>query len=204
MCFSPSTPKDNSADLARQREEERQARITEGRGKIDEAFAQFDDPWYGTVEKNYLDYYNPEIDRQYADARRRMTLQLASRGNLSSGSGARSLGDLLRAFPESKATIANRAIDARNEARTNVENTRNELYNQNSQAADPAAIAVQAASRAGGIQPTQAYSPLGDLFGGLLQSMATTYASNTQMGDASLQRSLFGSSTPKGSSRVVN
>jgi hypothetical protein len=194
--------RDNSADEARQREEQRQGRIKEGRGKIDEAFTQFDDPYYSGVEKAYLDYYNPELDKQYNDARRKVVLSLAGKGNLASGAGARTLGELTTQYEKNRSMLANQAIDARNQARSDVESARSELYDQNISAADPAAIAVQAASRAGSIATPRAYSPLADLFSGLINSAALTVAADNTLGQGRLRSALFSPTT--GSSRVVN
>ena len=84
MCiFGAAKPaQDNSAELARKKEEERQARITEGRTKIDEAFSRFDDPYFTGVRKTYQDYYLPDVDQQYRDARKQTTLAQARSGNL--------------------------------------------------------------------------------------------------------------------------
>ena len=147
MCFfsAPAPAQDNSAQIAAEREAKRQQDIAAGRSRIDEAFGQFNDPYYQGVEKSYLDYYNPQVDSQYEDAQRKLKLNLARTGNLNSGSGARQLGDLTRAYTDQRTAISGQAIDQANKQRGTVEQTKGELYNQNTAAADPAAAAASAA-----------------------------------------------------------
>lgn len=169
MCFPTSKPPaDNSAEIARKQEEERQARIAEGRTAIDNAFAQFDDPFYAQRQQEYLDYYIPQIERQYADTARQLKLALARSGNLNSGSGARQLGNLFERYNDIRAVYANNAIAHANQIRGNVESTRDDLYQQNRSAADPSAIAASAAARATPLAGPSQLDPIGDLFSSAL------------------------------------
>src|SRR3546814_8539380 len=94
MCIGGKTPKDNSAEIARQQEEARQQRIRDGQSAIDTNFAQFNDPYFDDYRQDYMAYYQPQLDRQYQNARRKSVLGLHSTGNLSSSAGAGKLGDL--------------------------------------------------------------------------------------------------------------
>ena len=78
MC-SKKPKKDKSAEIARQEEAKRQARIAQGQRGIDSAFSGFNDEFYGNYGKQYSDYYNPQLNDQYSDAVKRLTLQLALR-----------------------------------------------------------------------------------------------------------------------------
>lgn len=192
MCIfsAPSPPKDNSAELARQREEERQARIDEGRGEIDEAFKPFDDTYFSGVEKTYSDYYTPQIDDQYADARKKLVLALSRTGNLNAGAGAQQLGSLKQKYDTQSTAYANQARDQANEYRGKIENEKSDLYAQNRSAADPAAIAVDAASRAGTLSTAPSASPIGALFSDVLSNIATGIAAERQ-GYRGLNTGLF-------------
>jgi hypothetical protein len=83
MCFG-KPPEDNSAQIARQQEDERRARVSQGTAKVDEAFSRFDQPYYEGVGKAYQDYYAPQLDRQYQKARDQLTYSLADSGGLAS------------------------------------------------------------------------------------------------------------------------
>lgn len=177
MCGG-SVPKDNSAEIARQQEAERNARIAEGQGKIDEAFTQFDDPFYQGREKSYADYYYPQLDDQYAETRRKLVLALSRTGNLNSGAGARQLGDLQEKYNTQRTAVADNALAAANEARAKVEAAKSDLYAQNRSAADPSTAATQAIAQSGLLASPTAYSPLGMVFADVINNLATATALN--------------------------
>lgn len=170
MC-APSTPKDRSAEIAAQREAERQAAITKGRNLIDSAFGGFTDQFYDDISGRYVAYYNPQLDRQGQEAAKKLKLRLASSGILNSSSGARLLGDLQREWGDKRAFIANSGIDEANKVRADVERARSDLLSLNQSAADPAAVALEAQSRAGTLQAPQGYSPLVSAFGSFLNDL---------------------------------
>ncbi len=176
MCVfrAPSVPQDNSAEIARQREAQRQADIRAGRDRIDTTFAErFNDPFYAEREQSYMGYYTPQLEDQYQDAYRKLVLGLSRSGNLNSGSGARQLGDLKEAYAREQGALSSRALDSVNTLKSNVENARSDLYQQNTAAADPSAAAASALNRAGVLAAPAAYSPLGDLFAGFINNAAT-------------------------------
>lgn len=201
MCFAPKPPKDDSAAIARRQEEERQARIREGRGKIDEAFGQFDDPFYQTQQQNYLDYYTPQLTNKFEDARRKLISDLSRTGNLQSGVGAKKQGDLKKAFDLQSGTISGQAIDYGNQVRTNVENARSDLYQQNQASADPSAAGSSAMARVGALSQAPALTPLGDVFAGLIDLGGLALASEAR-GGPGLKTGLF--SPQKNAVRVVS
>lgn len=202
MCFSSSKPPaDNSAELARQREDARVARIREGRANIDQAFAPYDDPFFQGVAKTYSDFYLPQVDDQYKDTRRKLTLNLARSGNLNASAGAGQIGKLTEAYNLQRSAFANRAQDEARTYRGQIEDARNNLYQQNQSAADPSAIAVQAASRAAGFAAPPSPSPLGALFTSLLNSSANFVAAD-KTGRNNTGLSLFG--TPKNAQTIVS
>jgi hypothetical protein len=162
MCFS--APKDNSAQIARDQENARQARITEGTGKINQQFSQFDDPYFQGIQQSALDFYNPDVNRQATDAREALTKNLARSGNLSGSVGATQFGDLDRSIAEQQAGIADRARNISLDARGQVDQNRSNLLSQLSSTADPYAAANAASAAASQLSAPQQFSPLGDLF----------------------------------------
>lgn len=206
MCIGGKPPEDNSAQVAAQRETERQAAIAQGRTNIDNAFAKFDDPFYSGVSKSYTDYYMPQLKQQYDDAYRKLVLNLGGTGNLASGSGARQLGDLTQRYAQNKVMIANQGGDQANSVRGDVENARNDLYSLNSSAADPASIATDAAARAGSIGAPRAYSPLQNLFADIINNSAAGIRLESA-GYPGLNTGLFNtkvsSKAPRGTSYTV-
>lgn len=168
MCFSPKVPKDNSAEIAAQQEATREANIKAGQGNIDQAFTQYNDPYYAGITQNYEDYYDPQINQQYGDAVNKLTYQLGQQGILQSSEGNRQLGLLQQSNDTQKQTIADQAIAAANTAKQQVAQQKNNLYAQNQQAADPSLAASQAAGAAASAVSPITYSPLANVFAGAL------------------------------------
>ena len=173
MCvFGGSAPRDNSAEEARRREEERQARITQGRDAIDSAFEAFSPDYFSGYEQDYMGYYDPLLEDQASDARRRLTLELARTGNLTSSAGIRRLQELQEFEDQQRGQIASRAADAATDLRNQVEMARGDLYSQNTAAADPGSAAANAARRSESLMTPPTYSPLGDVFGNFFTNLS--------------------------------
>lgn len=178
MC-KPSKPKrDNSAQIAAQKEAERQARIKTGQSNIDSAFAGFNDDFYQGYQDDYLGYYTPQIDDQYSDAVKRLTLQLAQTGNLTGSVGANQLGDLQKFYDTQKTSLTNRALDATNTLRGDIDARKSQLYADNRASADPGSAASAAASAVQFLQPTAPSSPLANVFGDFFSNLGNVAAIN--------------------------
>jgi hypothetical protein len=162
--FGGGMPSDNSAEIARKQAMARESRVGEGRQSIDQAFTQFDDPYFANQQQQFSDFYMPQVEDQFKAARRGLTLDLARSGNLNSGAGARQLAGLEGKYRDTRTQYADQAMDYSNQRRSDVENERNKLYQYNMSAADPSAVgsAVQAGVGSLGVQPS--FSPLGALF----------------------------------------
>lgn len=129
---------------------------------------QFGDSYYNDITKNYEDYYNPQLEQQYQNALKSLTLQLGQQGILDSSEGNRQIGLLNQQLQTQKETIANNGLSQAQTARQNVASERNNLLAQNQTAADPSLAAETAASGAQSVQSTPTFSPLGSVFAGLL------------------------------------
>ncbi len=206
MCFGPfasKPPVDNSAAVARQQEQARNARITEGQGKIDEQFGVFDPSFFGNFQNDYLNYYNPQVDEQFADTRKNLRYDLARKGTLNSTPGQNKFADLIDAYQSRRDEVASNALSATNQLKGDVENTKSELYAQNQQSADPSLAAQSAVSRVGALSTTPTYSPLADLFSGIINTGAA-YAGGRQQGLPPGYSELFNpGSTSTRAARVV-
>jgi len=167
-------PEDNS----RQIEEERQGRIREGMGRIDETFAPFNDAYYQGLETTAMNTFQPDIDQQYQDAVRQATFALSRGGNMRSSAGA----DAFRRLRERRDTAAleasDRARGIAGDRRREVEGTRNTLVSQLNATADPTAAAQQAASQAALLTAPPTFSPIANIFGALTQQLADAQSYN--------------------------
>ena len=164
MCFIFGGSSDNGADAAAQAEKARQARINTGMDQINQQFSQFDDPYYDAQAKAYSDYYNPQIDKQYSDARQQLILKLGQSGLINSSEGARQLSNLDYNYNNQKTAAANSAVTYGSQARTQVENARTQLINELNASADPAAAAASSTALVSSLATPPAFSPIGSLF----------------------------------------
>jgi hypothetical protein len=206
MCFGDGGAGAMRDEAARQRAEEeaRQGRIREGRKKIDEAFSGFDDNFYSDREKSYLDYATPQLDDQFEDAVSDLTLALARSNLLNSSARARKFKDLQKSYGLQARNIADKAKEYGSGARRSVESAKADLQSQNMSLADPSLIAANAANRALAMTELPPYSPLGALFVGATEGLATQAdLENRQKNRYNLSdlSGLFGS---RNSSKVVN
>lgn len=154
------------------RENQRQHDIKRGQRKIDENFAQFDDPYFDSYRQGHIDFYSPQLDNQFTDARGKLIAALAGRGMLESTSGFGKFADLQEEKDLAATTIANEAQDAANKLRSNVETARSNLYSLNESAADPKAANNLAMGQATALVAPPTYSPLGQVFASFLAPLA--------------------------------
>lgn len=205
MCLSSSPPQDNSAAVARQEAQEREGKIREGQSRIDSAFGIFDPAYYDKFRQTFLDYYNPQVDKQFGDAKEKLTYDMARRGVRDSTPGQNKFGDLIESYGTQREQVAGKAGEAANDLRSKVESNKSDLYAQNTASADPNLSAISAVGRAGSLQSPMSYSPLGDLFAGIVNSGAS-YLAGRDKGIPSGYRNLLspGGGVSSGGVRVVN
>lgn len=173
MCWSSDPPRDNSAEVARQQAVEREGKITQGRASIDKQFGIFDPQYFQNFQNAYTENYNPQVDKQFNEARQAMKYNLARGGMLDSTAGQKSFGDLVTSYNDARRDVASQAVDATNKLRSDIDSAKGDLYAQNSASADPSLSSIQAVSRAGSLQSPASYSPLGDLFSGAANAGAS-------------------------------
>ena len=172
MCFGGGGGDGGAAEQRRQ-EEMRQQRVREGRDKIDETFAQFDQPFFDARRQSYIDYASPQLEDQFKDASRDLLLALTRSGLQNSSARARRFADLQKQYDTNARGIANKALDFENRARSSVESAKSDLYSQNQNLADPAMVAQNAMNRATTLTQMPSYNPLLALFEGVTAGIAT-------------------------------
>lgn len=204
MCLGPSPPQDNSAEIARQKEEERQSRINQGKANIDSAFSAFTPQYYDKFNQDYLNFYNPQVDDQFTDARQGLRYNLARAGIENSTPAQKAFSDLTKSYGDQRQAISSKALEATNNVKTQVEQNKSDLYSQNIAAADPSLSAISAAGRAGALQTPPSFSPLADLFSGVANAGAAyMYGSNRALPAGYRNALSSGLPRAKGASYVV-
>lgn len=144
MCFG--SPEDDSGQRAAEAERKRRQRIEQGTAAIDQAFAGFTPEYFAGLEKSYSDYATPQLEEDYADAKKKLAFALARAGLTSSTAGADKFKKIKSQYDEYGVDLTGRATDFGNQARKDTESSRAELLAQLTATEDPAA-ASQAALR---------------------------------------------------------
>lgn len=161
------------ADMeARRREDERKAAIAEGQNAIDAQFSKFDDGFFDNIRKAYLEYANPQFNRQAQEARQQLEFALARAGLGRSTVGAKQRGDLTFDIGTRQQEISDKADATANEQRGNVAAARQSLVGQLSADANAGAAAGNAAARAATLAAQPAFSPIGELFGSVARNLS--------------------------------
>ena len=200
MCFFSDNSAQKAAEQARAEEAARQARISSGLERVNNVFGQFDDNYYKGVSDAALNYYQPEVDRQYNEARRAATYNLARGGKLQSTAGAEALRKLSEAKARTDVDIANRAQGYATDTRKSIEGQRNDVIGNLYASADPEAAYSSAVTAAELGRQAPTYSPLNDLFSTYITTGGNALAAE-RAGYRGFGTGLFQN---KGSAKVVN
>lgn len=172
---------EEQARKAEQRELERQQRIQTGLGSINQQFAGFDENYYGGIRDKYLDFANPQIDREEARSRDKMKFGLARSGILDSSAGAKEFADLGTTYDAARVDATARANDLAQNRRTQVEQNRSNVVSQLYASENPE-IALQSAQRSAlALNQAPAFEPITDILANAAQFASRDYM-NQQYG----------------------
>lgn len=162
--------------------QERAKRVQEATGQVDSVFApQFTDDWYGKQKQGYVNYYIPELKRQYDEAKNQMTMNLASTNPYGSSSNNKQFADMERAYGDQYNNMMQSADQFASDLRTRVADARTKAL-QNAGDADIGTIMNQALNQAQAASAVPAFSPMADVFAKFLQPAGMAAMSQQQGG----------------------
>ena len=165
------------ANIARYEEQQRQEAIRQGTANIDSMFnGQFTDDYFKKQGQNFLDYANPQLESQYADAQKELTYSLSRAGLLDSSVRADKEAELQKKYDLNKQQIADQALSYSTDARNNVEKSRSDLITMLNATGDAQGAANSAMTRASALSQPQAFSPLTQLFSDFTSALGTQAA----------------------------
>lgn len=195
----------NEAGLARQDEQERQQRVREGTSRIGSIFdKQFTPEYFDKQRDSYLNYANPQLEDQKADAEKEMVFALDRGGQLQGSARAGLAGELQKKYELQRQKISDDALAYRTNAMTNVEGARSGLTATLNATGDAEGAAASAISRAGALSQPAAYSPISNLFADFTNTLGTQAAAERAYAyggpKPTYTTGLFG--TPSGSTQV--
>jgi hypothetical protein len=178
MCFSNSGAKAaaQESQLARQQEEARQQEIRAGRESIDQTFGQFDDNFFASNRQAFKDYALPQLDRQFGDASKELTFDLARSGLTNSSVRGEQAGRLQELYDRNMQQVTNEALSREQQQRNAVEGARSDLVSMLQTTGDAQGATNQALSRASMLSQPQPFSPLGQLFTDFTAGLGTQAA----------------------------
>lgn len=162
----------------------------------------FDDAFYNKYKQSVLDYYQPQVDKQYSDAKKQAIYGLGRSGNLVSSAANDLTADLKGQYDINTAGVRNQADTAAGDLRSQVNTEEQKAVSQLYATEDPEVAANQSLAAVRDIslqQPTM--SPLSALF-----NVATIGGANVLKGYQNQQNlNTFNSSLPTGSrsSKIV-
>lgn len=195
-----------SGPTAAELEAQRQARINQGMGQVNNTFGQFNDDYYGGIRNAYMDYVQPDFNKQYEDAQRQLALALARQGVSSSSIAADRQSNLQDMYNKNQLQLQQQADGYVNDRRSAVEQARGAVVSQLNASGNAGQAGQQAIAQASSLQALPEFSPLGSLFGAATDGLRYQMAAE-QNGVARRDTGLFGgapSASGTGASRVVN
>ena len=160
----------------------------------------FDDAFYDKYKQSVLDYYMPQVDKQYSDAKKQATYGLARSGNLLSSAANDLTADLSQQNDVNTAGVRNQADTAAGDLRSQVNTEEQKAVSQLYATEDPEVAAQQSLASVRDISLSQPdMSPLSALF-----NVATIGGANIMKGYQGQQNlNAFTSGLPKDTSSVV-
>ena len=186
-------------------EDNRQQRVNDGVAQIDQTFGQFNDQFYDGRRQAFQTYAAPQLDEQYADARKNLVFALSGAGIRDSSVGATRLGELERDYARRRVEIADQAQGYAQQARSDVEGARSGLVQQVNSTGDAAGASNAAIAQARSLSVAPSFSPLGQVFQNVTAGIANGRAASE---DAAYESRRAGarlySPGAGGSGRVVN
>lgn len=155
---------DGGAASMRQQEEKRKQGIKAATSKINDAFAGYDDKFYGQRTNENLDYLLPQVQEQFQQTQNQLGFNLANRG-LGKSSQARNYGESLGVeMGKKKQEVSNMALDASRNLRQSIEGQRANLIGMAQTASDPDSVAQAAKTGAMAFGAPSTLAPVGGLF----------------------------------------
>lgn len=141
-----------------------------------DVLGQFTPAFYEKQKQNYLDYANPQVDKQFNDASKQLTFALARGHNLDSSAAATQTGDLTTQYGLQKQKVADDALSYETKAKSSVEDARANLISNLNATGDAQGAVNSATARASALSQPAAYSPLTNLFSDFTAGLGTQSA----------------------------
>lgn len=200
--MSSSGSSDGYTRRAEQRELDRQNDIEVGTKRVRQTFdSQFTPAYYDKIRGNFDEFYMPQMDRQYQDARQGLVYQLARSGLTDSSVRSDKFGELGEQMSLAKQNMQVKGEDYISQRKMDVQRSQANVLGQLQQSADAAGAARDAADSALTTSQAQGYEPLGQLFTDATWGLATQ-AELERSNNSKFTTGLFNNGSSKSGSNV--
>lgn len=108
----------------------RSQRIDQVTGDINNAYAGFDDNYFNNFAKDFTNYYKPQLNEQYGDARKKIAYNFDNKGGLNSSAAIEAFGKLDEERGRQENKLANDAIDNSTSFRSSIDESRRTLLGE--------------------------------------------------------------------------
>lgn len=122
------------------------------------------DDFYNAYRNSIMDYYVPQLDRNYRDASGQTMLDFARKGTRKSSAAGEQQGDLRRDYDLQYGSLAGSADEQTAQMRAKIDAEKFGLKQLAASSENPTIAVSQALSEVNAVQPAPSMSPLGDLF----------------------------------------
>lgn len=185
MCMGgPSGGSSGAADAQAQAasdEAAREGRINTGMSQINNMFSSYDDSYYGNLGTQYSNYFTPQVDSQYSDAKNKLLYAQANQGTVGSSAAQFANDQLAKEYAQDQTNVASGANDYENSAKADVAGVRSNLVAQLQSSADPSSITPDALNQIQ-VENVNSMTPLTGLFNDLTSQYGNYSAANNLTG----------------------
>lgn len=185
MCFGGGV---DPAEEARKQEAARRAQIDQGLQSINRSFSTFDDNFYNQRAQAYVNYALPFLSRQFDTTRRAVGANIANRGLLGGSVERSEKSNLQRAMEQNRQQTVATGWQQANQLKGQVEDSRNQITSQLYQSADPLNAGAAASRAVAGLASPSTFTPLGQMFSGVLNDYYTRSLINADNAQAARQQ----------------
>ena len=162
-----------------------------------------DTGFYDDAKNSYLDYYLPQLDKQYGDYNERNIYTLADKGLLQSSVKGEVDSDLADQYQIGQDKIYSGAADYEKGIRGDVANTKSDLMSLVLAGVDPASVSNMANTRAGILARPNSFDPLGDVFSQLATQAQNRFIAKKEGYPSKTGSLLFNSNPSSNNVKVV-
>lgn len=152
----------------------------------------------------YMDFANPQLDRQFGDAREGLTFALARQGQTQGSIAGERRADLETDYGERQQDVAQTGQDYANRAKQDLAAQKQNAYQMLTATANPGATTAAARSSLAALRDTPALTPLGTLFQNSTAGLAGAIPAYQQgQQNARVQNIIYSQDPNRGSGSVV-